>query len=55
MRCVSGMRPRGPRSLYKRKGCVDLSMDTLHLNCPLVLFGSEGVVLTLSLSFFDLE
>ena len=28
---------------------VDLSMDTLHLNNPLVLFGSEGPALSLPL------
>ena len=35
--------------LIKGGGCVDLSMDTLHLKYPLVLFGSEGSALTLPL------
>ena len=33
----------------KEGGCVDLSMDTLHLEYPLVLFGSGGSALTLPL------
>ena len=46
-----------PARLLKEWGCtVDLSMDTLHLKYPLVLFGSEGSALTLSLFlFFHLE
>ena len=32
---------------------MDLSMDMLHLNYPLVLFGSEGSTLTLHLSLFS--
>ena len=38
-----------PARLIKEGGCVDLSMDTLHLKYPLVLFGSEGSALTLPL------
>ena len=38
--------------LIKEGGCVDLSMDTLHLNFPLVLFVSEGSALTITLSSF---
>ena len=41
-----------PARLKKEGGCVDLSMDTLHLKYPLVLFGYEGSALTLSFSFF---
>ena len=37
-----------PDRFIKEEGCVDLSMDTLHLKYPLVLFGSEEFV-TLSL------
>ena len=36
-------------ALWKEGGCVDLSMDSLHLKYPLVLFGSEGSGLTLPL------
>ena len=35
-----------PARLVKERGCMDLSMDTLHLNDPMVLFGSEGSALT---------
>ena len=42
-----------PCSPYKRRRCVYLSMDTLHLKYPLILFGSEGSALTLPL--FHLE
>ena len=35
--------------LIKEWGCVDLSMNTLHLKYPLVLFGCEGSALTLPL------
>ena len=38
-----------PTRLIKEWECVDLSMDTLHLTYPLVLFGSEG---SYSHSFF---
>ena len=38
-----------PPHLIKEWGCVDLSMDTLHLKYPLVLFGSEGPALTIPL------
>ena len=34
---------------------MDLSMDTMHLKDPLVLFGSEGSVLTLPLFFLSLR
>ena len=34
-----------PARLIKEGGCVDLSMDTLHLRYPLVLFGSKGSAL----------
>ena len=40
-----------PARLINEGGCVDLSMDTLHLKYPLVLFGSEGSALTLPLIF----
>ena len=33
--------------LIKERGCGDLSMVTLHLKYPLVLFGSESSALTL--------
>ena len=36
-----------PARLIKEGGCVDLSMDTLHLKDPLVFFVSEGSALTL--------
>ena len=39
-----------PACLIKEWGCVDLSLDTLHLKYPLVLFGSEGSALNLPLS-----
>ena len=32
-----------PAYLIKEGGCVDLSMDTLHLKYPLVLFGSVNI------------
>ena len=35
--------------LVREWGCVDRSMDTLHLKDPVVLFGSEGSTLTLPL------
>ena len=38
-----------PARLIKEGGCVDLSVDTLHLKDPLVLFGSEGSALSLPL------
>ena len=38
-----------PARLIKEGGCVDLSLDTLHLKWPLFLFGSEGSALTLPL------
>ena len=38
-----------PARLIKTGGCMDLSMDTLHLKYLLVLFGSEGPALTLPL------
>ena len=33
----------------KEGGCVELSLDTLHLKYPLVLLGHEGSALTLPL------
>ena len=36
-----------PARLIKEERCVDLSMDTMHLKYPLVLFWSEGSALTL--------
>ena len=36
-----------PAQVKKEWECVDLSMDTLHLKYPLVLFGYEGSALTL--------
>ena len=39
--------------LIKVWGCVELSVDTLHLKYPLVLFGSEGSALTLPLFFLS--
>ena len=41
-----------PARLLKEGGCVDLSMDTLHLNYPLVLFGSEVCLYSPSFSSF---
>ena len=38
-----------PARFIKEWGCVDLSMDILHLTYPLVLFGSEGSALFLPL------
>ena len=38
-----------PACLIKEGGCEDLSMDTLHLKYSLVLFGSGGSALTLTL------
>ena len=38
-----------PARLIKEWVCVDLSMETLHLKDPLVLFGYEGSALTLPL------
>ena len=38
-----------PACLIKKWGCVDLSMDTMHLKDPLVLFGYEGSALSLPL------
>ena len=38
-----------PARLIRQWGCVDLSMDTMHLKYPLVLFGCEGSALTLPL------
>ena len=38
-----------PACHIKEGGCVDLSMDTLHLKYPWVRFGSEGSALTLTL------
>ena len=38
-----------PDRLMKEGGSVDLSMDTLHIKCPLVLFGCIGSALTLPL------
>ena len=35
--------------LIKDGGCVDLSMDTLHLKYPLILVRPEGSALTLPL------
>ena len=38
-----------PARLIKEGGCMDLSMDTMHLKDPLVLFGCEGSALSLPL------
>ena len=38
-----------PARIIKERGCVDLSMDILHLKDPLVLFVSEDSALTLPL------
>ena len=38
-----------PARLTKGWGYVDISMDTLHLKYPLILFGYEGSALTLPL------
>ena len=38
-----------PACLIKEGGCVDLSVDTMHLKEPLVLFGSEGSAPTVRL------
>ena len=43
------MLPRHPACLIKEWGCVDLSMDTMHLKNPLVFFGFEGSALSLQL------
>ena len=40
---------RQPACIIKEGGCVDLSMDTMHLKDPLVLFGHKGSALTLPL------
>ena len=40
-----------PARGIKEWGCLDLSMDSLHLNYPLVLFGFEGSALTLPVFF----
>ena len=44
-----------PTRLIKERGCVDLSMDTLHQKDTLVVSGSEGSAFTLPLFFFHLE
>ena len=44
-----------PWSPYKRRRCVDLSMDTMHLKDPLVLFGSEGSAFTVPLFLLSLR
>ena len=38
-----------PARPIKEGGCEDLSMDTMHLKDPLVLFGFEGSALSLHL------
>ena len=38
-----------PARLIKEWGCVDLSVDTMHLKDPLILFRFEGSALSLSL------
>ena len=38
-----------PARIIKDGGRVDLSMDTMYLKDPLVLFGSEGSSLSLTL------
>ena len=38
-----------PARLIKEWGCVDLSVDTMHLTDPLDPFGFEGSALSLSL------
>ena len=59
VRCRSWHLPGNPRlvwhpaRLINDGGCVELSMDTMHLlNSPRVLFGSEGSAQTFSLSPF---
>ena len=44
-----------PARLIKEGGCVDLSMDTMHLKDPLVLFGSEDSAFTLPLFLLSLR
>ena len=43
-----------PARLIKEWGCVDLSMNTVHLKVPLVLLGFEGSAL-ISLPLFILS
>ena len=43
-----------PPYLIKEGVCVDLYRDNLHLKYPLVLFGSEGPALTLTVHFGDI-
>ena len=42
-----------PGRLIKEGGCVDLSLNNMHLNDPLVLFRSKGSALTLPLSLLN--
>ena len=44
-----------PARLINERGCADLSVDTMHLKDPLVLFGSEGSALTFTLPPFLLS
>ena len=44
-----------PDRLIKEGRCVYLSMDTLHLKYPMVLFGSEGSALTIHLFLLSLR
>ena len=39
--------------IINNRGCVDLSMNTLHQKYPLVLYGSEGSALSLPLSLLS--
>ena len=36
-----------PAHLIKEGGCVDLSMDTMHIKDPWFLFGFEGSALSI--------
>ena len=45
---------RHPARLIKEGGYADLSMDTLHLEYPFILLGSEGSALTLPLFLLSL-
>ena len=42
-----------PAGLIKEGGHVDLSVDTMHLKDPLVIFGFEGSDLSLTLSLLS--
>ena len=49
---LAGVAPCSP---FKKGECMDLSMDTMHLKDPFVIFGSESSALTLPLFSFHLE